>query len=75
MGTENTLVDTAGLITGLWPDPEVAPSARTIARMRDEHVIPYIRLGNLIYYDLEAVRRAISERCTVQPRRFKSRLP
>jgi hypothetical protein len=61
-----TLVDTAGLITQLWPDRETAPSPMTIARLRKQGKIPYVRLNHLIYYDTDAVRRAITERMTFQ---------
>ena len=65
----STLVDTAGLIREVWQDPNTAPSARSIARARRDGKIPYIRLGGLIYFDPEAVKRAIAEKLTIQPRR------
>lgn len=69
----STLVDTAGLISQLWPDQETAPSGRSIARLREQGKIPYVRLNHLIYYDADAVRRAITERLTVQPRAARVR--
>lgn len=64
----STLVDTAGLIREVWKDPTTAPSARSIARARKDGKLPYVRLGGLVYFDPEAVKRAISERLTIQPR-------
>jgi hypothetical protein len=64
----STLVDTAGMIREVWKDPDTAPSPRSIARARKEGKLPYIRLGGLIYFDPEAVKRAIAERMTVQQR-------
>jgi hypothetical protein len=64
----NTLVDTAGMIREVWKDPATAPSKRSIARARKDGKLPYIRLGGLIYFDPEAVKRAITERMTVPQR-------
>jgi hypothetical protein len=36
--------------------------------MRENREIPYIRLGNLIYYNVPEVKQVIAERMTVRPR-------
>ena len=59
-------VDINGLIAALWPDVKTAPCKRTIERMRKKNLIPFVRLGGLIYYVVEEVRRAINERLTVR---------
>ncbi|HOX56695.1 MAG TPA: hypothetical protein P5205_07560 [Candidatus Paceibacterota bacterium] len=67
----STLVDTAGLIHDLWQDAETAPSERFITRLREEGKIPYVKLGHLIYFDPEAVRKVIMESFKGQPKRSK----
>jgi hypothetical protein len=67
------LVDIHGLIKAIWKDPATAPCARTIDRMRENRLIPFIKLGRLIYYSPEAVVSAISQRHTVQPRFTRTR--
>jgi hypothetical protein len=62
------LVDIHGLIKAVWKDPATAPCTRTIARMRERRLIPFIKLGHLIYYSPPAVVAAITQRHTIQPR-------
>jgi hypothetical protein len=56
------IVDLEGLKPAIWGSPQVAPSDRTIARHRKAGIIPCIRLGALIYYDVEQVRLALKSR-------------
>ena len=64
-----SLVDARGLLEALWPDGQSRPSARWLRQQRRNRAIPFIRLGHLIYFDVDQVRAAIEERHTVQPRK------
>ena len=67
------LVDIHGLIKAVWKDPATAPCTRTIDRMRERRLIPFVKLGHLIYYSPEAVIAAICQRHTIQPRFTRTR--
>lgn len=55
------LVDIEGLKTAVWGDPNVAPSSRTITRLRKKNQIPYVKVGGLIYFSPDEVLRALSD--------------
>jgi len=56
------LVDTAGLLKTLWVDPATAPCGRSIDRLRRRGVIPFVKLGHLVYFNPAAVLEALQSR-------------
>ncbi len=61
------LVDAHGLLAALFDDAS-RPSLRWVRTMQKRRVIPYIKVGHLVRFDLEKVRAAIDTRFTVQRR-------
>ena len=47
-------------------EEESRPSLRWLRQMQSQRKIPYIKLGHLVRFDVETVRRALLENCTVQ---------
>ena len=62
----------AGLVNGeqclkaLFPDPASRPSLRWFLALKARGLIPFRRIGGLIFYDVEEVRRAIDTQFTVR---------
>jgi hypothetical protein len=64
----NTVTGLVGLyatIEAIWTDPRSRPSRRAFLKWRDSGLIPFLRIGRLIYYDVAEVRKALNEKCTV----------
>lgn len=66
------LVDAHGLLEALF-DEQSRPSLRWVRQMQAQRKIPYIKLGRLVRFDIEDVREALSDTCTVRSRRRISR--
>jgi len=62
------LVDANGLLEALF-DKSSRPSVRWVRQMQAQRKIPYVKIGRFIRFDIEEVRKALSENCTVNPRR------
>ncbi len=62
------LVDANGLLEALF-DPAARPSLRWLRQMQAQRKIPYIKLGHLVRFDVEEVREALRNDCTVHSRR------
>ena len=65
--THNKLVDANGLLEALF-EANSRPSVRWVRQMQAQRVIPYLKLGHLVRFDVEAVREALAERNTVKRR-------
>ena len=61
------LVDAQGLLTAIF-DEASRPSLRWVRTMQKRRVIPYIKVGHLVRFDVEKVRTALDSRFTVQRR-------
>jgi len=61
------LVDVRGLLEGLFP-PECRPTPRWVRDQQKRGTIPYVRLGRLIFFDIDQVREAIARRHTIKSR-------
>ena len=59
------LVDAHGLLEALF-DEESRPSLRSVRQMQKRRLIPYIKLGHLVRFDVEKVREVMDTRFTVQ---------
>lgn len=66
---ETRLVDAHGLLEALF-DPDSCPSLRWLRQMQAQRKIPYIKLGHLVRFDIEEVREALRNDCTVHSRRY-----
>ncbi|MBK1877982.1 hypothetical protein [Pelagicoccus mobilis] len=62
------LVDANGLLEVLF-DKSSRPSVRWVRQMQAQRKIPYVKIGHLVRFDVDEVRQALSENCTVNPRR------
>ena len=51
-------------------DDESRPSLRWLRQMQAQRKIPYIKLGHLVRFDVEEVREALRNDCTVHSRRY-----
>ncbi len=76
--TENNdsfgLVDGPRLLKALFPDEACRPSLRWLRDQQERKAFPFVKLGRLVFFDPDQVRRAIAEKMTVQPRHNKARL-
>jgi hypothetical protein len=62
------LVGKQALLELLFPNPQDRPTVRWLDIQCKKRVIPFIRLGRLIWFDVKQVRDAIAARATIQPR-------
>lgn len=56
------LVGNAELLKIIWPNATDRPCTKTLERMRKRRMIPFVRLGRLIYYNPEKVMQTIQKR-------------
>ena len=61
------LVNASQLLDALF-DPEARPSLRWLRTQTKAKTIPYVRLGHLIFFDVEMVRVALADRNLVRHR-------
>lgn len=61
------LVDAKGLLEELFPE-NARPTVRWLRTQQKRRSLPYVRLGRLVFFDVEAVRQAIAERHTIGPK-------
>ena len=64
---KNKLVDAQGLLNILFEESS-RPSLRWLRQMQAQRKIPYVKIGHLVRFDVEKVRAALEENCTVDPR-------
>ena len=58
---KTTLVDVHGMLETIWPDARCRPSLRWVRQMQSRKVIPYIKLGALVFFDTDRVFEALSK--------------
>ncbi len=61
------LVNARGLLEALF-DEESRPSLRWVRQMQVQRKLPYLKIGHLVFFDVEKVRIALEEKCAVQRR-------
>jgi hypothetical protein len=66
--TPNKLVDADGLLEALFEEPS-RPSLRWLRQMQAQRKIPYVKIGHLVRFDIEKVRAALEDNCTINPRK------
>lgn len=62
------LVDAHGLLEALFDEPS-RPSLRWLRQMQAQRKIPYVKIGHLVRFDVEKVRQALDENCTIHSRK------
>ena len=67
MPTSNkALVSAPTLLKELWPNEAERPSLRWLRSRTKDGTFPFIRLGHLVWFDLDEVREAITATRTVR---------
>ena len=67
-GTRSSqLVDAEGLLSSLFAE-SCRPSLRWLRTLQYQRVIPHVRLGRRVFFDLDAVRSVLAQRWTVKNR-------
>ena len=61
------LINAQQLLEALF-EPECRPSVRWLWRQTKNRTIPYLKIGHLVFFDLEMVRRALANQRTVRGR-------
>lgn len=61
------LVDATGLLEALF-ESDSRPSLRWLRQMQAQRRIPYIKIGHLVRFNIEDVRVALTDNCTVRAR-------
>jgi hypothetical protein len=64
--TEGPQLVRAERLLELLFEKDSRPSLRWLRHMQSQRKIPYIKLGHLVRFDLEAVRSALLKNCTVR---------
>jgi hypothetical protein len=67
MQHNSKLVDIEKLRDLLWEE-QCRPSLRTIHAMKKRRDIPYVKIGRLVFFDVDAVRESLDKRNTVRAR-------
>jgi hypothetical protein len=65
---ENPLALVPGevLLEVLWPEAETRPTLRWLRKMTATRSIPFVRLGNRVWFDVQRVRRHLDKTYTVE---------
>ena len=64
------IVDSDGLLQAVF-DEASRPSPRWLRSQIKRGTIPHLKIGRLVRFDIDAVRRALAENCTVQAKTVK----
>jgi hypothetical protein len=76
MKTNTKLLDAGGLLNELFPE-ECRPSVRWLRDQQKRRAIPYVKIGHLVFFNVDRVREVLDSQHTVElkPRRSMSVLP
>lgn len=61
---ESRLITAEELLKHLFVESS-RPSVRTVRNWQKQRLVPFVKLGRLIRFDLNQVRAALAKRCTV----------
>jgi len=66
--TEDDLAFVPGevLLATLWPDEETRPTLRWLRKMTATRSLPFVKLGNRVWFDPARVRRHLDKQFTVE---------
>ena len=56
------LVTAPKLLEVIWPDADCRPCIRSIRSWTASRILPSIRVGGLIFYDVDQVKAALAKR-------------
>lgn len=62
------LVGPEELLKALFPNPKDRPTTRCLRKQQRSRTVPYIKVGKLIWFDVEEVRAHLVRRHTVRAR-------
>ncbi len=54
------------LLEVLWPEENTRPTMRWLRKMTATRSIPFVRLGNRVWFDAARVRRHLEKKFTVE---------
>jgi len=54
------------LLSTLWPDEESRPTLRWLRKMTATRSLPFVKLGNRVWFDPARVRQHLTKRYTVE---------
>ena len=60
------LVGAETMMEMVWPNEKDRPSLRTLANWQRLRIIPFVKLGGRVYFNVEDVSEAVRRRCTVK---------
>ena len=65
---ENPLALVPGeiLLEVLWPETETRPTMRWLRKMTKTRAVPFVKLGNRVWFDVQRVRRHLDKKFTVE---------
>ena len=61
------LVDAKGLLEALFEESS-RPSLRWIRELQSQRRIPYVKIGHLVRFDVQKVKKALEENCSINVR-------
>ncbi len=64
---QRKLVDAQGLLIALF-DEDSRPSLRWVRQMQAQRRIPYLKIGHLVFFDIDEVRDSLAKNCLVNRR-------
>jgi hypothetical protein len=64
----DTLVDAKGLLAALFTE-DCRPTVRWLRTQTKNRNIPFIKLGGLVFFNVEAVRDTLEKKKTIRARR------
>ncbi len=56
------------LLKELWPDPNDRPSIRWLQRQQKARTIPFVKLGQFVWFNTTDVRGTIEKKFTIKAR-------
>ncbi len=61
------LVDAVGLLAALF-EPESRPSLRWLREQQKRRTVPFVKVGHLVFFNVDQVRAALDKAHTVKAR-------
>lgn len=63
---ELALIPGEVLLATLWPDEETRPTLRWLRKMTATRSVPFVKMGNRVWFDAGRVRRHLDKKYTVE---------
>lgn len=54
------------LLKAIWPNQKSRPSLRTLREWQAQRIVPYVKIGGLVFFNPVKVRLVIQKRFTVE---------